>query len=88
MNGAALWFIWGAFAEACITLGISTDFWRFLTRAILCGLLSDGVFRGRFTVNGFSATPEGKLAILAHVQQLAANDLQVEVRQRFAESGL
>ena len=88
MNGAALWFIWGAFAEACITLGISTDFWLFLTRAILCGLLSDGVFRGRFTVNGFSATPEGKLAILAHVQQLAADDLQVEVRQRFAESGL
>lgn len=88
MNGAALWFIWGAFAEACTTLGISRDFWLFLTRAILCGLLSDGVFRGRFTVNGFSATPEGKLAILAHVQQLAADDLLVEVRRRFAESGL
>ncbi|HEV2853643.1 MAG TPA: ferritin-like protein [Thermoanaerobaculia bacterium] len=88
MNGASLWFVWGAFAEASISLGISTEFWRFLTRAILCGLLNDGVFRGRFTVHGFSATPEGKLEILAHVQQLTDEDLQVEVRQRFAESGL
>ena len=88
MNGASLWFVWGAFAEASITLGISIDFWRFLTRAILCGLLNDGVFRGRFNVSGFSATPAGKLAILAHVQQLADADLSAAVRQRFAESGL
>ena len=84
-----MWFLLGAFAEACPRLGIAVEFWRFLQRPILCGLLNDGLFRpGRFHVDGFPATDEGREAVFAHVQQVADADLPVEIRRRFAESGL
>jgi hypothetical protein len=88
MNGASMWFAWGAFAEACVVLGIETEFWCFFTRAILCGLLNDGLFRSRYPVKGFPATAEGQRAILAFVQQVKDDDLQAEIRQRYVDSGL
>jgi len=88
MDGAQMWFVWSALAEACITLNVASEFWSFFTRGILCGLLNDGVFRGRYTVNGFAATTEGQLAILKFVQQIPVADLPSELRHRYAESGL
>ncbi len=88
MNGAVMWFVWSAFAEACLRLEISSDFWRFYMRAILCGLLNDGVFRGRFEVRGFTSTTEDHLKIFAYCQQVSDADLPGELRNRYAESGL
>jgi hypothetical protein len=88
MNGEIMWFVLSAFAEACVRLEISTEFWLFWMRAILCGLLNDGLFRERFTVQEFSATPEGRLAVFQHVQDVADADLPGELRRRCLESGL
>jgi hypothetical protein len=59
INAAIMWFALSAFAEACVRLQISSEFWLFYMRAILCGLLNDGLYRRRFTVQGFQAMPEG-----------------------------
>jgi hypothetical protein len=86
MNGAALWFVWCAFVESAVQKNVDPDFWRFLLRAILCGMLSDGLERGRFTVEGFDkGRPE---EIFAFVQQIAESDLLPEARRRYAQSGL
>jgi hypothetical protein len=86
MNAAIMWFVLSAFAEACVRLDISAEFWVFYMRAILCGLLNDGLFRGRFTVQGFEATPAGRLAVLQHAQAVADADLPAELRRRYLES--
>jgi hypothetical protein len=88
MNGPIMWFVWSSFADACVQLEISTDFWLFFMRAILCGLLNDGLFRERFKVQGFEATPEGRLAVFQHAQDVADADLRAELRKRFVESGM
>jgi len=87
MNAAMMWFVLSAFAEACVGLEISAGFWVFYMRAILCGLLNDGLFRGRLTVQGFEATPEGRLAVFQHAQAVADADLPAELRRRYLESG-
>jgi len=87
MNAAIMWFVLSAFAEACVRLEISAEFWVFYMRAILCGLLNDGLFRGRLTVQGFEATPAGRLDVLQHVQAVADADLPAELRRRYLESG-
>jgi hypothetical protein len=49
-------------------------------------MLSDGLERGRFTVEGFDkGRPE---EIFAFVQQIAESDLLPEARRRYAQSGL
>jgi hypothetical protein len=88
MNGAIMWFVWSGFADACVRLDLSAPFWRFYMRAILCGLLNDGVFRNRFRVQGFSDTEEDRLKIFTYCQTLADADLPRELRRRFVESGL
>jgi hypothetical protein len=88
MNDELMWFVLGAFAEACVQLGVSAEFWTFLQRPILCGLLNDGLFRGRFHVDGFDATPEGREAVFAFVQEVTDADLPGEIRKRYARSGL
>ena len=87
MNAAIMWFVLSAFAEACIRLEISAEFWVFYMRAILCGLLNDGLFRGRLTVQEFEATPDGRLAVFQHAQTVADADLPAELRRRYMESG-
>jgi hypothetical protein len=88
MDGVEMWFMLAAFAEACVRLGIAVPFWTFMMRPILCGLLNDGLFRGRFTVVGFEATPAGRNEVFAFAQSVADADLPAEIRKRFAESGL
>jgi hypothetical protein len=70
-----MWFVWSAFAEACVRLNIPAEFRLFSTRAILCGLLNDGVFGGRFRVQVFE-----------YCQQVSATDSPGELRRRYAES--
>lgn len=88
MNGAATWFVLASFAEACVRLDVATEFWTFMMRPALCGLLNDGLFRGRFVVKGFDATPEGRYAVFQHSQRVADADLPGEIRRRYLESGL
>lgn len=88
MNGATMWFVLAAFAEACVRSGIAAEFWTFLMRPVLCGLLNDGLFRRRFTVLGFTATDEGRQAVFEHAQHVADADLPAELRRRYVESGL
>ncbi len=52
------------------------------------GMLNDGLFRGRFHVDGFDATPEGREAVFAFVQEVTDADLPGEIRKRYARSGL
>jgi Ferritin-like len=88
MSEPIMWFVLSSFADACVQLEISTEFWLFFTRPILCGLLNDGLFRGRFPVQGFQATPEGQMAVFQHVQNVADADLRAELRQRFVDAEL
>lgn len=87
MNGDTMWFVWSAFVDACLRIGgaIPAEFWNGMARAILEGLLNDGLFRGRFTVHGFTADPAGKAAIRAHVRGLSAADLPAELQRRYRD---
>jgi hypothetical protein len=88
MDSEFMWFFLAAFAEASLRLDIAPEFWTFFQRPILCGLLNDGLFRGRFPVTGFDATPAGRDAVFAFVQQVPDTELSAEIRRRFLDSGL
>jgi ferritin-like protein len=86
MDGAIMWFFLAAFAEACLRLQIAVEFWTFMMRPILCGLLNDGLFRHRFHVEGFTATDAGREAVFAFVQQVPDDELPAELRRRYVQS--
>jgi hypothetical protein len=56
-------------------------------RAILCGLLHDGLFRVRLTVQGSETTPDGQVTVFQHAPTAADADLPAELRRRSKESG-
>ena len=87
MNGPIMWFIWAAFAAASIRHDELAADWKLLSRAILVGLLADGVFRQRYEVQGFSSNQEVE-AILNHVAGLSDAQVQSELLRRYRESGL
>lgn len=94
MNGATMWFFWAAFADTCLRHGASggwsaefLDVVRGHTRAIIAGLMNDGLFRGRFQVPGFEATEAGRVAVRDHVRGLSDQALIAELTKRYAESG-
>jgi hypothetical protein len=86
MDGAIMWFFLAAFAEACLRLQIGVEFWTFMMRPILCGLLNDGLFRGRFHVEGFAADDAGRDAVFAFAQQVSDAVLPAELRRRYVQS--
>jgi len=86
MNGASMWFVWMAYVEAAVRLNVDPEFWLFLLRAILCGMMSDGLERGRFVVAGFS--PGSSLEVFTFVQALPDAELLAEARRRYVKSGL
>jgi Ferritin-like len=91
MNGAIMWYMWSAFADACLRLApvvpsINGGDWDSLGRAILLGLLNDGVFRRRYVVNGFTADDAGKQAMRKLVLDLTTAQLPAELATRFRES--
>lgn len=86
MNGPMMWFMWSAFADACLRVGITPDFWHGHIRAILLGLMNDGLFRGRFAVTGFSADEQGKADMRAYVRSLPDDEVQGELVKRFVDS--
>ncbi len=92
MNGRSMWFFWAAFSDACLRLAATTavpaEFWFGMFRVQLVGLVNDGLFRGRFTVNGFEATPQGKSDIRTRFVGLPDSDLAAEARSRFVASGI
>ena len=59
-----------------------------MARAVLIGLLNDGLFRRRFKVVGFSPDPAGTQAIRSFVSSLANADLLPELAKRFVDSQL
>ncbi len=92
MNGRSMWFFWTAFSDACLRLAATTaipaEFWNGMIRVQLVGLMNDGLFRGRFPVNGFPATPQGKANVRTHVRNLNDSALPAEARIRFVDSGI
>jgi len=92
MNGAGMWFIWAGFCDACMRLDIDKDFHRALGRAIIVGACNDGLFRGRFPVNGYSSDAAQKTAtqqaIISDAKAIADRSLQGQLRIRSRDSGL
>ncbi len=90
MNGQSMWFFWSAFIDSCLRLAPSTSiphsFWHAMARAILIGLLNDGIFRGRFTVTGFTPDDAGRDLLRMHARDLPEEDLQAELMTRLRES--
>lgn len=87
-DGESMWFFWLAFAEVAKLSGRDEAFWNVLTRALLLGMFADGLFRGRFKIQGFSADAAGRANMRAHAEALQNTDLINEARRRFVESGL
>lgn len=88
MDGEIMWFIWLGFAEGARRLGRDAGFWETFTKSILLGMMNDGVFRGRYPVQGFTADADGREAMRAYIAGLGADQLTGESRRRFAASGL
>ncbi|MCP4580566.1 MAG: hypothetical protein GY839_03040 [candidate division Zixibacteria bacterium] len=88
MNGKEMWFFWSAFADACLRLDIELLFWQIETRAVLIGLLHDGLFRGRFNVEGYSPTDAGAESIIKDISSIH-DDLLIEVLlEKMIQSGI
>ena len=90
MNSPIMWFFYTAFVDANLRISSApaAQEWEFMARAVLIGLLNDGLFRGRFEVVGFSADPAGTQAIRSFVRSLANTDLLPELAKRFVDSRL
>lgn len=88
MDGETMWFVWSAFADGCLRQGIDGNYWNVAARAILVGLLHDGIFRQRFRVLGFEATAQGSAAAVEHAAGLSDAQIISELAQRCAQCGL
>ncbi len=88
MNSPVMWFFWAAFADACLRSNIDADFWATEARAILVGLLHEGLFRHSFTVQGFSPDAAGSANVLAYAKALNSSQLAGELRKHYRQSGL
>ncbi len=88
MNGPRMWFLWAAFLDAVLRLDIEPVFWHAQGRAMLLGALNDGVHRGRFNVNGFSADAQGSDNMRRFAESLPDGDLTRELASRYRQSGL
>lgn len=51
-------------------------------------MLSDGLARRRFTVNGFTNDPQGLVQLRSFVESLTDNQLSSELARRIRESGM
>lgn len=87
MDDGYQWFIWSAFADACIRSRIDAEFWREMSRFLLIGLCNDGVFRRSFNVTGFEASEMGQQKIRAYAAALTSEGLPAELAARFRASG-
>ncbi len=90
MNGPTMWFFWCAMSDTILREASDNEvgaFWKGHVRAILLGMLNDGLFRGRFSVSGFTSDEQGKADMRAHVKGLEDDALQPEMAKRFRESG-
>lgn len=84
MNGEQMWFNWAAMADACLRLSIQPTFWQGHIRAILLGLMNDGLIRGRFPIDGFSAADaDVSRKMEDHVLAIPASQLADELATRF-----
>lgn len=45
MNGASMWLMWLAFADASLRLGMATPQWTRLARSVCLGMVGDALFR-------------------------------------------
>ncbi len=90
MNGEIMWFFYAAFTDANLRPPASPEYeeWITMGRAILIGLLNDGIFRGRFPVIGFTADEAGAQVIRAFVRTLPKDNLADELARRFVDSRL
>lgn len=91
MNGRQMWFNWCAAADACLrqAVPIQPEFCRGHNRAIVLGLMNDGLIRERFPVDGFSKNdPDVSQEMRSHVKNLADDALQGEMTHRFAATDL
>ena len=91
MNGSTMWFFWAAFCDALIRhpeLPKTHSFGLALARVVLLGLMNDGLFRGRFAVEGFDADDAGKIAMRSHILGLGDGQIQGELVKRFVDTRL
>lgn len=91
MNGQIMWFFWCAMSDTILRAASDHQivaFWNGHVRAILLGLMNDGLFRQRFSVVGFTADEQGKADMRTHVKDLADDDLQPEMSRRLRDSGV
>ncbi len=89
MNGEGQWSMWLAFADACYRTQTDNQFWAKHSRAILLGMMCDGVIRKRFTVVGFEDTnPTVITNMKDYVAQIHDDQLWDELRRRIFESGV
>jgi hypothetical protein len=88
MNGAIMWFFYSAMVDANLRSPGPDESWVVLGRAVLLGLLFDGLFRGRFTVTGLTPDDAGAEAARQLARNLLPQDLTGELARRFVDSGL
>ena len=90
MNGASMWFFWAAFTDACLRIqeGIPPEFWLGMGRVVLVGLINDGLFRQRFSVQGFTADAAGQVAVREFAAGLGDAEVGSELCKRFREANL
>ena len=88
MNGWIMWFFYSAFLDASLATSVSPEKeeLRNLGRAILIGLLNDGLFRRRFPVRGFTRDDQGASAVRQFVRTIAPGDIEGELARRFVDS--
>jgi len=89
MNGAQMWFNWCVLLDCCIRLTppVQPTFYSAMMRAVMLGLMNDGLFRERFPVIGFSKDdPNASAALRQHVLSIPDDMLDEELTRRFRDT--
>lgn len=88
MNGPIMWFFYSAFLDAGLTLDIlpESEELEMLGKAILIGLINDGLFRRRFNVEGFTPDTDGIKAVHEFVRALPSTEIRNELARRFVDT--
>jgi len=82
MDGAAMWLIWLAFADACMRRGIQPTDWTSVAKSICLGLVGDALFRTdrpaseRLKITRYHATdPDVRQRVVADFAPLSDTNL-------------
>ena len=89
MNGENEWFLWFGVGMAAIESGFEVDAWLALSKAVMIGIIHDGIFRRRFSISNYDpASADTPQRVRDDIRDLTAAECFSMGERLLNESGL